>query len=121
MRAAIAGMCGWAGTRHLAAYRELGIPVTHFVDAAPDAETLGRRLGVERVTSIEALARTVHEGLGRSPAATNASASAQAALQANGRALARLVLEPAAALLGERRWARRTLLHQFRALHPLAP
>ena len=58
MRAAIVGMCGWAGTRHLAAYRELGIPVTHFVDAAPDAEALGRRLGVERVTSIEALART---------------------------------------------------------------
>jgi len=58
MRAAIVGMYGWAGTRHLAAYRELGIPVTHFVDPAPDAETLGRRLGVERVTSIEALART---------------------------------------------------------------
>jgi predicted dehydrogenase len=58
MRAAIVGMCGWAGTRHLAAYRELGIPVTHFVDAASDAEALGRRLGVERVTSIEALART---------------------------------------------------------------
>ena len=58
MRAAIVGMCGWAGTRHLAAYRELGIPVTHFVDAAPDAEALGRRLGVERVTSIEALAGT---------------------------------------------------------------
>ena len=56
MRAAIVGMCGWAGTRHLAAYRELGIPVTHFVDAAPDADALGRRLGVERVTSIEALA-----------------------------------------------------------------
>ena len=27
MRAAIVGMCGWAGTRHLAAYRELGIAV----------------------------------------------------------------------------------------------
>src|SRR5581483_5779833 len=58
MRAGIIGMCGWAGTRHLAAYRQLGIPVTHFVDAAPEAETLGRRFGVERVTSIEALART---------------------------------------------------------------
>jgi predicted dehydrogenase len=58
MRAAIVGMCGWAGTRHLAAYRELSIPVTHFVDAAPDADALGRRLGVERVTSIEALAET---------------------------------------------------------------
>src|SRR4030095_7185568 len=58
MRAAIVGMCGWAGTRPLAAYREVGIPVTHFVDAAPDADALGRRLGVERVTSIEALAGT---------------------------------------------------------------
>jgi predicted dehydrogenase len=55
MRAAIVGMCGWAGTRHLDGYRDLGIPVTHFVDAAPDAEAHARRLGIERLSSVEAL------------------------------------------------------------------
>jgi predicted dehydrogenase len=54
--AAIVGMCGWAGTRHLAGYRELDVPVTHFVDPEPDAEALARRLGIARVASVEALA-----------------------------------------------------------------
>ncbi len=55
--------------------------------------------------TIERLARSVHEGLGRSPAAVNATNAAQETLDADRRALARLVLEPAAALLGERRLA----------------
>ncbi len=55
-----------------------------------------------RVT-IERLARRVHEGLGRSPAAANATPSARKTLEADRRALTRLVLEPAAALLGDRR------------------
>jgi myo-inositol 2-dehydrogenase / D-chiro-inositol 1-dehydrogenase len=54
--AAIVGMCGWAGTRHLAAYRQLEVAVTHFLDPAPDAEALARRLGIARVASVEALA-----------------------------------------------------------------
>jgi predicted dehydrogenase len=58
MRAAIVGMCGWAGTRHLAAYRHLGVPVTHFVDAAADGEALAGHVGIERVSSVEALGAT---------------------------------------------------------------
>jgi len=58
MRAGIVGMCGWAGMRHLVGYRELNIPVTHFVDAAPHADAVAERLGIERVGSVEALATT---------------------------------------------------------------
>ena len=53
--------------------------------------------------AIEGLARRVHERLGRSPAAAKAREAGRPAPEADRRALSRLVLEPAAALLGERR------------------
>ena len=56
VRAAVVGACGWAGTRHLAGYRELGVPVTHIVDLDPAATALAQRLGVAHVGSVEALA-----------------------------------------------------------------
>jgi predicted dehydrogenase len=49
-------MCGWAGSRHYTGYGAAGIPVTHFVDAGPDADATAARLGVARLPSIEALA-----------------------------------------------------------------
>ena len=55
LRAGIVGMCGWAGARHLAAYRELGVPVTHFVDVAPDAMASAQRAGIAHLASVEAL------------------------------------------------------------------
>src|SRR5439155_6779698 len=53
--------------------------------------------------AIEGLARRVHERLGQSPASAKAREAGRPALEADRRALSRLVLEPAAALLGERR------------------
>jgi myo-inositol 2-dehydrogenase/D-chiro-inositol 1-dehydrogenase len=55
-RAGIVGICGWAGARHYAAYRELGIPVTHFVDVATDAGPVAERLGIKQLHSVEELA-----------------------------------------------------------------
>jgi len=55
-RAGIVGICGWAGARHNVAYRELGIPVTHFVDMATDAGAVAHRLGIKQLRSVEELA-----------------------------------------------------------------
>lgn len=57
MRAAVVGICGWAGQRHFDAYRELGILVKYCLDSAPGADIFAARIGVQRVESVDALAR----------------------------------------------------------------
>ena len=49
MRVAVIGACGWAGQRHLAAFRALEASVTHLVDHSPQCAEAAREIGAEAV------------------------------------------------------------------------
>ena len=49
MRVAVIGACGWAGQRHLAAFRALEASVTHLVDHNPQCAEAAREIGAEAV------------------------------------------------------------------------
>ena len=45
MKIAVIGACGWAGQRHLAAFRSLGVQVTHLVDPDPRCAAIAAAIG----------------------------------------------------------------------------
>jgi predicted dehydrogenase len=49
MKVAVIGACGWAGQRHLAAFRALGANVSHIVDHHPDRVDVATRNGAVAV------------------------------------------------------------------------
>lgn len=55
MNVAIVGACGWAGSRHLEAYRKLGIRISHLCDPAPGAASMADSIGARLARDIEDL------------------------------------------------------------------
>ena len=50
MKVAVIGACGWAGQRHLAAFRSLGAQVTHLVDPDPRCADIATAIGAKALS-----------------------------------------------------------------------
>lgn len=55
MKIAVIGACGWAGIRHLEAYRSLGHEVAYVVDPSPRCQQLALHFGAQALSDARAL------------------------------------------------------------------